>query len=174
MRKILIFGVFSISGFSPYGPQLDVPVTSVTSGGWRECFKQAYRDSFDSNIVTSIMESYCKGSDIMLACRKENFASIQLLAWAPRSCVFTNTTGTSGSVTTNCQGTEWYFSKSYSWGFAAGGDTVSKSSCDKASSGSPNKRLCFHTDGSTGYRCGNTGSSSSYELLIFQRGDEMI
>ena len=109
----------------------------------------------------------------MLACRIENLTSIQLLAWAPRSCVFTNTTGTFGSNTTNCQGTEWYFDKSYSWGFAAGGDTVRKSSCDTDDTGSQNKRLCIHT-WSTGHRCGEGFSSGgSFDLLIFQRGDEI-
>ena len=108
----------------------------------------------------------------MLACRKKNSASIKLLAWAPRSCVFTSTTGKSGSATTNCQGTEWYFAMDYSWGFAAGGDTVSKGSCDTDSTGSRDKRLCFHTS-STGYKCGQA-STSDFELVLFERGNAMI
>ena len=166
---------FSISDFLPYGPQIDVPASLVNSGGWTECFKRAYQDPLNSNTVTSIMDSHCVGSNIMLACRKENSETIKLLAWAPRSCVFTSTAGKIPTATTNCKGTEWYFAKDWSWGFASGGDAVKRNQCD-VETGNQEKRLCFQTiNRGVGFVCGDSGGyPKNYELLVFQRGNPII
>ena len=75
--------------------------------------------------------------------------------------------------TTTCKhvanGVAWYYSTSYSWGFADGSDSVQRSICDISGINS-NKRLCWHTNGNGGYRCGsatNLNSSSSYEKVIY-------
>jgi hypothetical protein len=108
----------------------------------------------------------------MLACRETGSPTIQLLAQAPRADVLFDT-GTSNTPH-DANGTGWYFSNSYSWGFAALGDTLSRTPCDAATSGNNNARLCWHTSAANmdyGYRCGaNTdlNVSTAYEKLIFQ------
>ena len=103
--------------------------------------------------------------------------TILTLAWASRDCVFTSTTGTSGSATTTCEGTDWYYNDNYSWGFAKAGDGVNIGSCDIATNGCDNCRLCWHTlhAGSItgGYRCGSVkglNADTNYERVIFQSG----
>ena len=69
-------------------------------------------------------------------------------------------------------GVAWYYSDSYSWGFARGGDTVSRNSCDTANT-NPQDRLCWHTSAGNingGYRCGATtglNNNAQWERLIF-------
>ena len=64
-------------------------------------------------------------------------------------------------------GVAWYYSNSYSWGFAKGNALVHRSSCDTATT-NPNDRLCWHTQssGSGGYRCGNITSLNSNSLYV--------
>ena len=108
----------------------------------------------------------------MLGCRRKSRQNtIQLLAWAPRSCALANT-GTDRVKVTSCEGTNWYFNENKSWGFAKEGDDVDKNTCDTSHSGHNNLRLCWHAPG-TGYRCGSElGSNihSDYERVIFQTG----
>ena len=65
-------------------------------------------------------------------------------------------------------GTGWYFTNSFSMGYAAEGEAVSRNSCDT----NPGARhLCYHTGGgnlNSGWRCGdNTGVGPSHERIIF-------
>ena len=144
------------------------------------CFSNTYKDVLSSSTITDIMDTHCTASNIMIACRQTAAQeTIKLLSWATRECVFTSSTGSDFSSrysTLNCQGSEWYFSKTYSWGFADAGNSVYKHSCDTDTSGSNDKRLCWHSSSYYGgFRCGsarwlNYGSSAeNYERLIFQR-----
>ena len=142
-------------------------MTTVTRGGWALCFSEPWRNEI-KNSVSSIRNTRCTNSRLMLGCRRTGSSTIQLLAWAPRTVIFTDTSGSS-SATTNSHGTEWYFDNQ-AWGFASGGDRVSKSSCDTASSGDPEKRLCFGMQ-HAGWRCGSDKSTTQdFEKLIFQGG----
>ena len=161
--------LFSVA-YGPNGPQTNVAVSTVTNGGWSECFKQEYGARLTSSEVTDIMNTHCTADNIMLACRTTDSTTIQLLAWATRDCVFYDS-GSSRSSTKNCEGTEWYFSKTYSWGFAPASRTVRRYSCDTESSDS-SKRLCWHTAASVGgWRCGSNkwlNYNNGYEKLIYQ------
>ncbi|MDP6563452.1 MAG: PEP-CTERM sorting domain-containing protein [Alphaproteobacteria bacterium] len=57
-------------------------------------------------------------------------------------------------------GSEWYFSSGYSWGFAGLGDSVTRGSCDYAGSGERD-RLCWHTGGGNINRGWRSGSNTS-------------
>ena len=110
----------------------------------------------------------------MLGCRRSRQNTIQLLAWAPRSCAFANTGFNNRVNVTSCEGTNWYFNEHNTWGFAKEGDVVDKDdTCDHLDSGSNNLRLCWWTEG-TGFRCGSYKydyrSESDYERVIFQTG----
>ena len=115
----------------------------------------------------------------MLGCRRKSSPNtILTLAWASRSCVFYDA-GRNRSEVRSCEGTDWYFSNSYSWGFAKQGDSVFRGTCDSRTTECNDCRLCWHTQGTPGYRCGsamglNNPFSSFYERVIFQTGKKKI
>lgn len=106
----------------------------------------------------------------MLACRPAGDTVFQLLAHAPRADV-TFDTGT-GSTPHNANGTAWYYSPNYSWGYAREGSILQRASCDTAAS-EPDYRMCIHTEVSTldsGYRCGaNIAFNATYERVFLHR-----
>ncbi|MCC0008814.1 MAG: hypothetical protein H6876_11925, partial [Hyphomicrobiaceae bacterium] len=145
--------------YAPVGPQTNVPVSTVTGGGWTECFKQTFNGN-GHTLVASVL-SACSGTELMMACRLTGSSTLTLLAQASKSDV-TVDTGT-GNTTHNANGVEWYFNDNYSWGFANGGDTVTRNSCDTQSTNA-NLRMCIHTHdfGVGGWRCGSaTGLNNS-------------
>ena len=108
----------------------------------------------------------------MLGCRRKSRQNtIQLLAWAPRSCAFANTGFNNRVNVTSCEGTNLYFNENKSWGFAKEGDVVNKADCDTLALTGNNLRLCWHTRGA-GFRCGSDSSiyTHDYERVIFQTG----
>ena len=134
------------------------------------CYSDGYNADFPSSTINWIRNSQCTKAKLMLGCRRRSSNTIQTLAWASRECVFTDTGRTQRGVT-SCEGTNWYFSYSYSWGFVKQGDGVYRNSCDTDRSGCNDCRMCWHTPGD-GYRCGaDRGHSySAFEKIIFQTG----
>ena len=162
--------MFEFSDYFPHGPQTNVPLSTVTQGGWTECFTGVYNST---KLIASIL-SACSGSKLMLACRPTaSTSTIQLLAWAPREDVLFQTTDKYPKH--YAQGSSWYYSTNtypISWGFAKEGDEINRSSCDwKTENGQ--YRLCWHTGSksvSSGYRCGaNMNAGSKDERIIFHR-----
>lgn len=162
--------------YNPVGPQLNVGIGTVTGGGWRLCYSEAF-----GNYGTSIagVAAACDGDLMMLAGGLNDSQTLSLLAWAPEVDVMF-ATGT-GNTTHAANGSEWYYDPSWSWGFAPAGAIVSRNSCDindstAFTSGGPtvNQRLCFHTDGGTlsgGWRVGAAdflnGEPSGYTRYFF-------
>ncbi|PWB18782.1 MULTISPECIES: fibronectin type III domain-containing protein [Comamonas] len=157
--------------YNPVGVQQNVAVQTVTDGGWSEC----YKETFDKN-GKSIEEisTACGGKQLMMACRATGTNSLQVLAQAPKIDVMTDT-GTAFAITHQANGVAWYFNSSYSWGFAAEGQAVSRSSCDTQNSSGEGSatRMCVHTNQgnlSGGWRCGGaTGlnESSAFERVFY-------
>jgi Stigma-specific protein, Stig1 len=150
------------------GPQNNVAIASLQ--GWSQCFVTTYADT---STVVSDVETACSGSQLMMACRPTGSDTLQLAAYAGRDDV-TFEEGT-GDTTHNANGTEWYFDDSYSWGFAPGGSSVERNSCDveNINSGDGAQRLCWHTESHDfffGFRCGNDllNGATDYEKIIFQ------
>jgi hypothetical protein len=151
--------------YVPVGPQLNVPLATVTNGGWTQC----YLDDFNQMPSIASVQMACNRNRVMLGCRLTGSNTIQLLAWAPRADVFFDTGN--GNVLHNANNTGWYFSTGWSMGFAAQGEAVSRNSCDTAAGAT---HLCYHTGGGNlnqGYRCGNNtglqGGVRSHERIIF-------
>jgi hypothetical protein len=148
--------------------------STVTGGGWTRCFAGAYSDFSPS--VSSVL-SGCTGSRLMLAARAtgDEF-NILLLAQAARADVLFEE-GSDFSGSHNANGSEWYFSDDYSWGFAKGGDPVFRSSCDIGeffgNTDNLDLRLCWHTGGGNmngGFRIGATiflNNSPDFEKVIY-------
>ena len=156
------------ASYRPVSPQVNVPVTTVTKGGWKECYRDTYNTSGAS---LSTIQTQCSGENLMLACRPAGSDTLQLLAQAPRADVLFDTGVINNPHDAN--GTSWYYNGSWSWGFAKQGDVLNRNSCDTNTSGANNMRLCWHTGGeniSSGYRCGNNSSlnGTSYERIIYQ------
>lgn len=166
--SILSSGAFAQQAtYLPTGVQQSVPIATVTGDGWTECF----REGFDGNNISAVADvlANCPGADLMMACSPTGSDTLTLLAQASRADV-TFEAGT-GNVTNNANGVEWYFNDSYSWGFAPGGETVSRNSCDTAST-QGDLRMCIHTGGGfiqDGYRCGNNNlnGDATWERIIF-------
>ena len=168
--QLTAFAANAVS-YNPVGPQTNVPLSTVTGGGWTMCFSETY-DTTGTSIASVL--SQCPGAQLMLACRLTGSNTIQLLAEAPKADVLT--ANGQGNIPHNANGTGWYFNSDWSWGFAAQGDTISRDECDVDTSGANNQRLCWHTLGgngslSGGFRCGadeDLNSSAAFERLIFQ------
>jgi len=152
--------------YAPVGPQTDVPVATVTGGGWTECYRDLYVNTLDADEVLAD----CPESLLMLSCRPTGSDTLTLLAQGNRSDV-TFDTGNNLGVTHIANGVGWYFNDTArnSWGFVRAGDSVEKDNCDTDDSGANDERLCWHIqDG--GYRCGVTedlNESESFERIVY-------
>ena len=157
-------GVCTATAYSPVGPQENVDPALLV--GWTPCLAE----SFDGNgtSIAGVLAS-CSGPDLMLACRAVGATNLQVLAWAPKATIVTDTGASNNGVVTVANGTAWYFNNAWSWGFAAAGATVAKQSCDTEAG---SNRLCWHTSTTltAGYRCGDaTAVSGTYQRLAYTR-----
>lgn len=155
----------SAQSYAPVGVQTNVPVATVTSGGWTEC----YRDTFDvDGVPIANVSTSCASSQMMMACRPVGSPNLTVLAQAPKTDVMFDT-GT-GNVLHVANGVGWYFNNSWSWGFAAVGDVVNRNSCDVVAGGN---RMCIHTSSNNldgGYRCGATlglNGDNTWERIFY-------
>ena len=153
--------------FSFIGVAQNLPVSSLT--GWTQCYSDTYANS---GTPLSTILAQCSGAQLLLACRPTGSSTLTLAANAPRADVIFDT-GTGINSTHTANGVNWYFNNSWSWGFAPGGDSVQRDSCDIDFSTDSNLRMCWHTGSdtiNTGYRCGdnNLNGNSRWERLIFQ------
>ena len=150
--------------YLPVGPQTNVPEGIVTGGGWKECFRNLYADSWD---IDELLAN-CPGTRLMLACRPTGSSTLTVLAQGAREDV-TFDTGINDDVLHIANGVGWYFNDTYSWGFVRAGDSVFKDSCDTDESGANDERLCWHTN-DPGYRCGATlelNRSTEFERIVY-------
>ncbi|MCA9546502.1 MAG: hypothetical protein KC613_18990, partial [Myxococcales bacterium] len=137
--------------FTFQGVRENTPDASLE--GWEPCHTSLYGAT--TNGLSASLNANCDGQYIMYGCRPVGAANWTLLAQGERASVFRDTGN--GNATTRHNGVEWYFSTSYSIGFAPEGQPVSRNSCD-TQGGQGNLRMCWHSNGdrmTSGYRCGN-------------------
>jgi hypothetical protein len=184
---VVLFSLFAIqsaqAAYYPSGPQLNVPVSTVTSGGWKLCFQ----DSFgNSDTPVSTMLNDCSSEKIMLAGIFNNQENIALLAAGERSAVFKVQSVYNEKTLNN--GTYFYFfpnsveeigsgHRSQSIGFSLSPNTTIFS-CDFGGDDGGYK-LCRHISDSagspyfdTGYRIGSTtvfDNRASFQ--VYQQGE---
>lgn len=161
--------VVAAPGYSPVGPQTNVAVSTVTGGGWSECYRDTYNISMNSATVLAA----CTGDQLMLSCRPTGSATLTLLAQGNRADV-TFDTGNDLNTLHSANGVGWYYSTAKnSWGFVKDGDAVTKGNCDTNNTGSTDQRLCWHLQGVGGYRCGVTtglNANAGWERVVYQPG----
>jgi hypothetical protein len=158
--------------YYPSGPQTFVPKTQLE--GWQLCFSDLYGDT-DS--LDPLLAS-CNKDLLLLAGGPTASSTLTVLAAAPRSDVIFET-GQSNTPH-NANGTGWYFTHGWSWGFAKEGDPINRDECDVAADQdpgpNPDLRLCWHTFGpdgglSGGYRAGavvDLNDSTDYTRYVYQ------
>ncbi len=152
--------------YLPAGVQQNVPLSTVTGGGWTQC----YSDTYNTKMKTSTVLATCTKNRLLLVCRPTGNATATLLAQGLAADVLFDTGGSNTNTKHVANGIGWYYDANLSWGFAPSSDSINLSPCDTSNSDSGN-RLCWNTNNSGGYRCGsNTGlsSSTSWERLVFQ------
>ncbi len=103
------------------------------------------------------MLAACPGDHLMLGCKANINSNVMIAAAeAPRADVLFDV-GQANDGRHNANGTDWYYSPEYSWGFAPEGVGVSRNSCD-TNNVRPEERLCWHTRNQSmngGWRCGS-------------------
>ena len=104
-------GLYEFSGIKEYLPIADL-------NGWSECYKDYYATS---GTLLDDIKSSCSGNKIMLACRETGSGTLKVAAYADRTEVFLNT-GDGGNTVHTANGVDWYYSESYSMGFAPVGE----------------------------------------------------
>ncbi|MFO0665117.1 MAG: hypothetical protein U0174_14280 [Polyangiaceae bacterium] len=152
------------------GVQTNVP-ESVATGGWQQCF----RETFGQSSALSTMKAACNKANLMVACKMVGQPDLLVLAQGPRADVLFDV-GNGSTATHAANGVNWYYSESWSWGFAPGGAPVMRQSCDTqdSSAGDPTQtlRMCIHTSSgstSSGYRCGaNSSVNANFERIVYQ------
>lgn len=149
------------------GVQQNVPESELT--GWELC----HIDSYQDNSGLGPLLNACDKGKLLMACRQTGSPVFTLLAMADRGDVLFEC-GASVDCVHQANGVGWYFSSSYSWGFAPGGEPVNRNSCDYNGGGQtlPHLRMCWHTGQSaltTGYRCGDNDLNfePGWERLVF-------
>lgn len=141
--------------YAPTGPQLGVSFSTVTSGGWTQCFSQPYGQS-GTTVASAV--SGCTGDLLMMAGTTNGSTAIQLLAWAPKADVLF---GTAVNTVHNANNVNWYFN-GLSWGFtpAGLGAAIAQNSadtncapgwsgigCGVGETNNGDQRLSWHTGG---------------------------
>jgi hypothetical protein len=151
--------------YYPSGPQQNVAVSTVTGGGWTQCYIDTYNTA--GTTLESGITSNCTGDYLLLAARPTNGATITLLAAAPRADVLF---ATSGNNAHNANGTDWYFRTAFSMGFTNPNTGLNLNSCDFNNSGW--YRLCWHLGGSYGgYRIGDSvglNGDTTNQRIVYQ------
>jgi hypothetical protein len=158
------------AAYYPFAPRAFVDKSRLV--GWELCFSGSYKDTSRPNLGDVLAP--CDGDRLLLAGGPTGSPTLTVLAAAPRADVIFDT-GTSNDPH-NANGSGWYFSPDYSWGFAKQGDPIFRFLCDSLDTPNPGLRLCWHTGGGdlfAGWRAGaatslEDDSAEDYTRYIYQ------
>ncbi|UJR10943.1 hypothetical protein I4U23_015128 [Adineta vaga] len=159
----------NIDGTTLYlsGVLLNLDLLSLPNS-WTLCYSATYVTPLNTLSIASIL-SLCNQDKLLIGCRPVGSTILTVAAIGNRSDVLYDC-GSSSNCKHEANGIGWYFSDSYSWGFASGNDAVIRGPCDTESTNG-GSRLCWPTQGDGGFRCGSTinlGSSITWMKVIFQ------
>jgi len=151
--------------YLPAGPQTNVALSTITGGGWTQCYAETMSVSVGTNAEGVL--SQCSGDYLMMAGRVTGSDNFLVAAAADFSDTIVDT-GVGTSNTHLANGSNWYFAPNWSWGFTDALDTVILNQCDTSSSPTS---MCLHTiAGAGGYRINDITSlngSVDYEKVFF-------
>jgi len=161
------FGVMAATpsaavAYLPVGPQTNVALSTVTSGGWTLCYSAGMDVAFGTS--ASVTLAGCTGSQLMLAGRQTGSSNLMLLAQTLTVDALNPTGADANNVFTTSNGTDWFYNDDWSWGFKTIGNPYYKYQCDGPSAGS----MCLHVLNVGGHHIDTVGTwGSDYEKLVF-------
>ena len=155
--------------YDPFGPQNDVSLSTVLSGGWTMIYQGAYSDFVTVATMFSGADTY-----VMLGAMRTGSSIIDVLAATTLADLQTYTPQ---NVSHLSNGSQWYYNGG-SFGFAGATDTILQYSAD-INGQDERDRLSWHASdgyGTTptqvifGWRAGNNvnlNSSSDWQRVVF-------
>ena len=156
----------------PVGVQQNLDAAQVAAAGWQVCHSSRYSQA---GFGLAEVQAACQGMYVMMACRPVGAPAYALAAAGEYGAVFLDVGAGEGASHLH-NGVQWYYSPSWSWGFAPGGFGVNRFSCDYNDGGqvAPELRMCVHTSGNAidqGYRCGanDLNFAPDWERVILRR-----
>ena len=155
------------ANYLPTGPQTNVSLSTVTGGGWSLCYSGTMATPFGTSAATTL--AGCAGNSLMLAGRETGSSNLLVLAQALKVDALFNTGAANNNVFHNANGSDWFYSDNWSWGFKTPGDSYTKFQCD--TSPPPNPSMCLHTLNVGGHSINGIAflnGSTAYEKLVFQ------
>ena len=156
---------FASPTYLPVGAQANVALSTITSGGWTQCYASSFGNTIGSNGEAVL--NACSGDYLMMAGRETGSTNFLALAAALRSDTIIDT-GSTLTTTHTANGAEWWYSPNWSWGFTQAGDTVDNNPCDI---GDSPLSMCLHTlSYAGGFRINNIlqlNDSTDYEKVFF-------
>ena len=154
---------FATPTYLPSGPQANVAISTVTSGGWTACYSAAMGVAI-GNAGEAVLD-VCQGDFIMMAGRATGSQTLLSLAATTRADALIDT-GDNTMVYHLSNGSNWWYSDSWSWGFAGASESPFNFECGTADAG-----MCLHTMSSLGgfsiNRINGLNDSTAYEKLFF-------
>jgi hypothetical protein len=159
------------AAYYPSGPETFVDQSNLE--GWALCYEAPHSGTQE---LSAVLNFFCGEADpLLLAAGPTGSSTLTVLAAAPRADVLFDT-GTSNTPH-NANGSGWYYSPNYSWGFAKQGDPIVRDPCDTVATDlpgpNPAQRLCWPTSGGSlaaGGRAGATFgiSDGSYTRYVYR------
>jgi len=168
--------------YLPEGPQMNVPIDTLTSGGWTQC----HTESYSNRLQIDVIQGKCSAAKTFMACKEVGSDILTLAAWANTATVFAvteNNEDCRASCTSQVEaGTRWYQTP-HTWGFAAADNSLYLLKDDVGDTnilgqeGTGGTRLSFSINKPYGgYRCGETkklwpvqygGNGDDWERVFF-------
>jgi len=156
----------AVPSYYPDGTKTDVDISTVTSGGWTQCYAETMATPIGKN-AEEVLDN-CAGGYLMMAGRETGSDNLLVLAAGPYTAV-TYDVGNDERFDNNTHevnGAQWYFSPSWSWGFAPIGTDLDLNECGNSAAS-----MCLHTLSDVGgysiNQITSLNGSTTYEKLFF-------
>jgi hypothetical protein len=153
--------------YLPFGPQTNVSLSTVLSGGWSLCYSALMATPFGTSAAETLAN--CSAGDrVMLAGRETGSETLLVLAQTTKADAFANTGASDNGLFTTSNGADWFYADSWSWGFKPVGEPFTKFQCSFTA---PDGSMCVHTlDFVGGFSINSIislNASGAYEKLVF-------
>jgi len=150
------------------GIRQNIPEAELAELGFELCWQGFYNGS---EPMADILAA-CDQGELLMGCKQNEQEALVLAATGEREQVLTDVGRERNGVHPH-NGVDWYFSDSYSLGFAPQGAGVTRSSCDTSRVQSE-LRMCWHSSNAritSGYRCGNNflNGNAGWTRVIYHR-----
>lgn len=154
----------------PSGPVGGLTTATILAGGWTQCYANTMSVSI-GNSGEAVLD-VCNGDYLMMAGRRTGSNEFLIAAAALRADTIIDT-GASNTNTHLANGSQWWYSPNWSWGFTAAGDSVFNFECN--TDGSSATSMCLHTLSFVGgYRINDfqgLNGSTDFEKVFFVAND---